>query len=395
MISAHRRNPLYSYPEYKGTGHFAGLDGLRAVSILLVILYHLPPVPAGFWRTLQENGSYGVSLFFLISGFLISTLLLREQEETGRVSLRHFYARRALRLFPLYYAVIAAVVLGTLLTNVFSPASTRQVLDNLPAYLLYFSNWLRSSTEGPLFFTWSLAAEEQFYLVFGAMFALVARRSLLLILGGLLLFKIAGILTFGLAARESTFWRIALSCQEAIMWGVLLGFTLNHPRGYATVSRWLRTPGLVPLLALGCATWMCTRPPQVAWRIEEQLLFPAAALIVASLVTRSRVPLLDAPVPVWIGKISYGMYLIHWFALVAWQRTLPPGTSMLLHAVLATASIVVAASIIYVSFERPIITYGRNRFGRRRPRITPGVHAGGVATHLEAKLGGATDSPGT
>lgn len=388
------RPPVYSFYEYKSTKHFAGLDGLRAISILLVIVYHMPLLPDGFWRALQQNGSYGVSLFFLISGFLISTLLLREQEATGRVSLRRFYARRALRLFPLYYAIVAAVVLGTLLTNVFSPESTRQVLDHLPAYLLYFSNWLRTATEGPLFFTWSLAAEEQFYLVFGGLIAVVARRSLLLIVAGLLVFKIAGNLTFGLAARESTFWRIALSCQEAILWGVLLGFTLHNPRGYAAVSRWLR-PGLAPLLALACVTWMCTRPPGTAWRFEEQVLYPAAALVVASLVTRPRVPFLDAPGPAWIGKVSYGMYLIHWFALVAWQRTLPPGSSLLLYGVLATGSIVIAASIIHVAFERPIITYGRNRFGRDRPPLHAGAPAPGIAPGLEPTLGGATHRSGS
>ena len=89
------------------TRHFPALDGLRGLSILAVIWHHAVD-PAGIW------GYFGVSLFFAISGFLITTLLLRERAATGRISLRNFYMRRTLRIFPLYYAVVALYVVVVL-----------------------------------------------------------------------------------------------------------------------------------------------------------------------------------------------------------------------------------------------------------------------------------------
>jgi hypothetical protein len=88
-MSSSSRNQL-EFGEYQSVGYFSGLDGLRGLAILLVILYHAPRFEPLLLRTLQENGRYGVSLFFVISGFLICTLLLREARETGRISLQKF-----------------------------------------------------------------------------------------------------------------------------------------------------------------------------------------------------------------------------------------------------------------------------------------------------------------
>src|SRR5512133_2184884 len=99
-----RATDLRSYGGFQSSAYFPALDGLRAISILLVLAHHLPRFESPLLQIMQENGRYGVSFFFAISGFLICTLLLREQRENGRISLTKFYSRRALRLFPLYYA---------------------------------------------------------------------------------------------------------------------------------------------------------------------------------------------------------------------------------------------------------------------------------------------------
>src|SRR6185436_18510845 len=97
--------PVQSFSAFRDKPYFESLDGLRALAILLVLLHHTPRLaPAGPIVTLQENGRYGVGFFFVISGFLICMLLLREENQTGKIHLGKFYARRALRLLPLYYA---------------------------------------------------------------------------------------------------------------------------------------------------------------------------------------------------------------------------------------------------------------------------------------------------
>jgi len=96
-----------SFDAFRAKSYFDALDGLRAISILLVLFHHVPRYPVQhFLHTLQENGRYGVAFFFVISGFLICTLFLREEQKTGRIDLWKFYGRRALRLLPLYYVAL-------------------------------------------------------------------------------------------------------------------------------------------------------------------------------------------------------------------------------------------------------------------------------------------------
>ena len=223
---------------FQRTSYFTALDCLRAVSILLVLLHHVPPLPAGsLWRTLQENGRYGVAFFFAISGFLICTLFLREERRTGRVQLAKFYGRRAVRLLPLYYVVLAlqaALVFGA---HQYTPENQELFRAKLPAYLAYYANWLPTATAGPFFCAWSLAAEEQFYLVFGLLFVLVRRRALVGVAAGALLLKAAVYAAFGNVDTLSPWWRVIFSYQEAILWGVLLAFALDGCAGRRSLTR--------------------------------------------------------------------------------------------------------------------------------------------------------------
>ena len=369
LARAEERHPVLTYDEFKERRHFAGLDGLRALSITLVILHHTPRFASEFLRNLQEHGTHGVSLFFVISGFLISSLLLREQEQFGRVSLKRFFARRAFRLFPLYYAVFAGVFLATQFTHVFTAESARMIRDNVFAYLFYFSNWLPTAKEGPFFFSWSLAAEEQFYLAFGLTMLLLPRRVLLHAVGVLLILKAAAVLVLQPDVRQGTLWRVTLSYQEPIIWGVLAGFALNSRRIYGTIARWLNSSLVVASVALLCAAWMTFRAPGANELLEERILFPLLAVVVAAVAMRPRVPFLDLAACRHVGRVSYGMYLIHWFMLVALARVLPQGTSLALFLVLAMAVIVAVASLLFTFFERPMIEFGKARFGSTAHRI--------------------------
>lgn len=367
---------VQTYEEFKAARRFAGLDGLRAIAIGLVIFHHLlPKVPDGLLRILQENGRYGVSLFFVISGFLISSLLLREQQKFGAVSFKRFWARRALRLFPMYYGMLGLVMAMVYFTRVFTPESAAVMQRNLPAYLLYFSNWLPNPTEGPFFFSWSLAAEEQFYTVFGLMMVFAARGTLLRAVVVLLIFKGIATVLIGGAERGHVVWRILLSCQEPILWGVLLGFALNSRPVYTRIARFSRSlPAIAVVLAL-CIAWMLTGPFRPIAAAEEQLLFPAFTFLVAATVMRPVIPVLDHRFCSHVGRVSYGMYLIHWFVIVALQRGLPATTPLpLLYAAVAFATLAIA-TVISVVFEQPMIAFGRKRFGDagREPKINSGT----------------------
>src|SRR5690348_18282128 len=117
-----------SFEAFKTSSYFTALDGLRALSILMVLFHHVTKYPAGdFLHTLQENGRYGVAFFFVISGFLICTLLLREEEKTGRIDLWNFYGRRALRLLPLYYAALLVQAILVFALHQYTPENQQLV----------------------------------------------------------------------------------------------------------------------------------------------------------------------------------------------------------------------------------------------------------------------------
>src|SRR5262245_51987988 len=167
-----------SYESYQHRSYFSALDGLRGLSILLVLLHHATRFPGyPLLQTLQENGRYGVAFFFAISGFLICTLFLHEESKTGRIDLWKFYGRRTLRLLPLYYAVLLFQVILVFSLHEYSLANQQLFSDKLSSYIFYYSNWLPTSTQGPFFCAWSLAVEEQFYLVFGLLLFCVSHRA--------------------------------------------------------------------------------------------------------------------------------------------------------------------------------------------------------------------------
>jgi len=137
---------------------FSGLDGLRFLSITAVVWHHA--VTDSAWFAPGHYGFLGVDLFFVISGFLIVSLLLREKDKTNTISLKKFYIRRSLRIFPIYYGFILLLAAGYYFG---SPNSDfgRGFLSELPLYIFYLANF------APVTFSivWSLATEEQFYLV--------------------------------------------------------------------------------------------------------------------------------------------------------------------------------------------------------------------------------------
>lgn len=302
--------------------YFDSLDGLRCLAILPVIWHHSTPRPyAGF----AGRGHLGVELFFCISGFLITTLLLRERRSRGAVSLPAFYQRRVRRIFPLYYLVLGL----TLLFALALPASDPQrahFFRSLPAYATYTTNWFVNFgvAHAVLFaFSWSLATEEQFYLLWPPLVSRLGRPVLAGVMVALVVVDwlaehgaFAGLLgSHGLGLRMLT------SFDTAIGMGALAALAVDSPRGFAAVSpvigrRWSAPVLLAVVIALA-ATWIAP-----FW-----LFCLALAALVASCAIRADhglASLLGLRAVRHVGVVSYGMYLFH-VAVIGSLRALWPG----------------------------------------------------------------------
>lgn len=298
------------FAAFKARSRFGSLDGLRALSVLAVVWFHTSSITDLGSLQLLARTHQGVTLFFAISGFLIVTLLLRERERRGRIDLKAFYIRRSLRIFPLYYATLAVYLALVLVVERSSP-SGREFLGNLVYFLTYTSNWFVLNEGRVIFyFAWSLAMEEQFYLVWPYLQAtLTPRRALAAILLFIGIVAVVQLSAYGVpAAERGRVLRIAFGVPLAICFGVVLALTLNERRGYAFAD-WLfghkASPIAWMMILLGCLAWKGT--PDVAIHAA------AVGLVGASVYREDHYlrPLLASRPLVHIGMVSYGIYLLH------------------------------------------------------------------------------------
>ena len=348
-------------------GYFAGIDGLRAVAVTAVIAYHagLTWIPGGF---------LGVEVFFAISGYLITALLLAEVRNTGRIALGRFWLRRARRLLPALAVMLAMV---TAYVALFVPRELVDLRDDLGAALTYTTNWFLIAGDVSYFealgrppvlqHLWSLAIEEQFYLlwplVFGAVAVALGPRS----------GRLAQLLLVGVAA--SLVWMIVLFSPDADPSRVYYGTDTRAAGllvGAAAAVLWspwrlrptersagvlLDGMGLFAVLGLVGAfvNWDAFAP--TVYRggfvlvslltvvVIGVAVHPAARLVPAALGAR---PL------VWIGLRSYGLYLWHWpiFMLTRPRLDVPlTGNSLL---ALRLGLTVAAAALSYRFVEVPV-----------------------------------------
>jgi peptidoglycan/LPS O-acetylase OafA/YrhL len=288
-----------NHSRYISTPRFKGLDGLRALSILAVIWHHtVPPQLQG--TAVGGFGYHGVTLFFAISGFLITSLLVREQGRTGGLDLKAFFARRALRIFPIYYAVLSLYLALVLLLERETPYG-QAFLDNFKYFATYTSNiFVELDGRVIFYFAWSLATEEQFYLVWPPLLALlqVQRRALAL------LAIVTIILVLDDLAGMGTFRLVPI----AIVAGSLVAMALNSPHQYSRLA-WMFEG------YLASAVWFALLIVAVlAPGVSSAFVHLASVGLVASCVVAPRHVLsrvLDLRPLAFVGMISYGMYLLH------------------------------------------------------------------------------------
>ena len=308
-------------------GYQPALDGLRALAVIGVLLYHADVswAPGGF---------LGVDAFFVLSGFLITSLLVDEWRKHGRIDLRAFWARRARRLLPALVLVIVAV--GAYALFVARPDELDRIRGDAFGSLLYVANWrqlfessyfAQLATPSPLRHTWSLGIEEQWYLVWPLALLLAlrftgARRWLVIVVTSALAIGSAVLMALLFDAHDpSRVYYGTDTRAQALLVGAVLALLVMRPRRRPRQSR--ATAGMVGLEVVGIIAvvylgWLWTHVADTStWMYSGGFLVEAvavAALIVAA--TRPYSPILGpllsiAPLRA-IGRISYGVYLWHW-----------------------------------------------------------------------------------
>ncbi len=344
----------------------------RALSIFLVLAAHgfqftKPHDRASWWLlAIAKNGTIGVSIFFVISGFLITSLLMREERKNGKISLRGFYFRRAFRIFPAFpaYVLFIAVMAGT--GHIRVPASQfAWALSFAQDYNLH-SNW---------FFVhlWSLSVEEQFYLLWPLLVLLCSKRVLIWIACTVIVCEPI----IRLATRHflpSTYGQIHYmghTRADLLMFGCLAASVYENQ----TIGRWLRK-SFHPLLPAVLLTFLTVISPVLQrWSEDNYLTLCGYTLQGVSItlllwyaIENPQAPMIrwmNRPFATHIGVLSYSIYL--------WQQFFfAPPYAGLLHLAVPVGWAVLAAHVSYYVIERPFLRL-RQTLERREPRELAGA----------------------
>ncbi|THD62626.1 acyltransferase [Phenylobacterium sp.] len=331
------------------------LDGLRALAIGLVLLQHFGPEP---FASAIASGAVGVKLFFVLSGFLITAVLLglREADMSRPEAAARFYWRRILRLTPaLYAAIAAAVLLGVGLMR-----------QDWWWHALYLSNVLVvvRQTFGPVGHFWTLAVEEQFYLLWSLLALFLPRRALIP--------AVAGFILLGPAYRLALAWAGVSSFAQVLLPGnidgLALGALLALSHRHGAVWRMLSSPWVLAASAAAAGGLLLPAAPDLARRVVfPSLVFLASASAVAigsKAGGGAGVRWLEATILRHIGTISYGIYVYHYFLPLIAARWVPavanaPGP---LRAGIYVAASLAVAEVSWRFLEQPI-----RRLRDRRP----------------------------
>ncbi|MDM7830699.1 acyltransferase family protein [Cellulomonas edaphi] len=320
--------PAVTAPEVARTRHRPDIQGLRALAVLLVLVYHAG-VP---WL---RGGYVGVDVFFVVSGFLITGLILREIDRTGRLRLGAFYARRMRRLLPATAVVFATVAALTLLVLPVTRWNT--TAQDLLASSLYVENWLlarrsvdylsQGAAASPVQHFWSLGVEEQFYVVWPltlvALLAVlhvlrrhrpVSRRAIAV---GILVIIVPSVLASVVLTDRSParayfvtptrLWELGVGALLAVVAARLTGLS-------ARVRVALAASGLIGIVL--AAVVMDEHTPFPGYAAALPTLATAAVIAAGIGATRAAVPALELPGAQWVGGLSYSLYLWHWPLLV-------------------------------------------------------------------------------
>lgn len=359
---------------------------MRAVAVLAVVGFHLA-IPH-----FDGGGYLGVDVFFVLSGFLITSLLIGEKLATGVVNMRDFYARRALRLLP---ALVAVIVLGTVAVLTIKDVTfyRHNTLFDIPAVLFFVGNWLIPLTGhlnqlGLFTQTWSLSVEEQFYLIWPVtLIAAMGRVSrsriaitLLFLTGFEWIVRLAVVLS-GVAYSRTYYSSFFHS--DGLLLGASLAILASEGRIPSKFAKSLRLPW-VALAVIVVMMLIGSGSIRYEWAIMTPIAVAATAIVITSVTSGSATLLsrsLSAKPLLWIGKRSYGVYL--WHATIFWIIAATPwyGSNVYLGDAVVVALAFTAAAASYSLIERPALRLKVRRFSHTEalPEALLKDSPGGVA----------------
>jgi peptidoglycan/LPS O-acetylase OafA/YrhL len=368
------------------TGYRPHLDGLRALAVYLVVLFH-----AG--NRAFSGGYIGVDIFFVLSGYLVTALLLRDLLGTGRIGFARFYSRRFRRLLPA--AFVALIVTAFVYVAIASPLEVSDAVGSFKAAFLYVTNWYfihqatgyfgADITSNPVLQFWSLAIEEQFYLLWPLALGALAwftrrlepRRRHVVVPA-----------IVAAAALASAVWALSLRHSDPnrayygtdarayeLMAGALLALLpriLRSARRHERTARVVAGVGIAGLVLLA-TSWI--HLDAIERGIAVTVVTVAFLVAIESgsdgLVARG----LSLPTVVYLGKISYGIYLWHWIVVIVAARSFGLGTTTTVIVVLVSTAL---ASLSYQLLEQPVRT-SKRLDGRKRVVIFAGLATSVVA----------------
>jgi peptidoglycan/LPS O-acetylase OafA/YrhL len=333
------------------------IEGLRAIAVCFVVLYH-----AGL--PLLKGGFIGVDIFFVLSGYLITGLLMKELNSSGGINLSRFYARRVRRLFPALTLVVVVVCLSQAVIS--SPIAQFDVLKVALTTMLFYSNiyfahiqlhyFAQEFASGPLLHTWSLAVEEQIYFVWPIFLLLLSRMVKSV---GIRIFLIGAVTAVSfIACVWLTAWNqvMAFFLSPSRAWefsiGGLLAFVpLHWLTAHENLCKWLGTVGLIALVLCGV---FITNPASFPGYVAAMPVLATVASLQAgagapgSLVAR----VLRLRPMQYLGGISYSLYLWHWPVLMMAPEMFPNNPAVVRAACVVLS--VALAAITHVTVENPV-----------------------------------------
>jgi peptidoglycan/LPS O-acetylase OafA/YrhL/lysophospholipase L1-like esterase len=375
--------------------HEPALDGLRGMAVLAVVLYHLDR--AGHTLPWAAGGFLGVDAFFVLSGFLITSLLLVEWLDSGTIRLREFWSRRARRLLPALFLVLLVVVLYAAL--VAQPTELQSLRWDGISTLFYVANWRfiadKASyfdafiTESPLTHMWSLAIEEQWYLFWPLVLLAILKwkRSLKWVIGLCVTLALASAAWMAVLHQPGTdpsrvYFGTDTRAQSLLVGAILAAVLIRGLNVRERTARYV-VPTLGVLAGLGVLVGWALVPDKAEWIYRGGFLIFAigVAVVILAAVQPEGNPVrtfLSLRLLRWLGLISYGVYLWHWpiFVMVR-PATLqdhlgvrPTGAALLVIRVALTLGISIAS---YFLIERPIRTGWLKDRIRFSPALVPAM----------------------
>jgi peptidoglycan/LPS O-acetylase OafA/YrhL len=353
------------------------LDVLRFGAFLLVYFDHLLPIPnAKFGRYFPSSIAYiinklplwyGLPLFFVLSAFLITELLLIEKQTAKEISIGRFYIRRILRIWPLYFVGIAIGIIYFHIP-IFADTGDRAPALMVAMYLALIGNWYfalvsKAWMSNPMTPLWSISVEEQFYAVWAPLIQFSSKRNLCSVLFLLLLASIGTQFILGVAlANPVQVWTNSFVQLEMFAVGALLAIFLDE-RGLQ-----IGLPLRLLILASALVCWMSSQRLMGSgglMMVARYLLTAMGCLLlmVAFLGAQLKFPRWS----IYLGRISYGLYVFHAFSLMLADRLLKPlsfqHAHLLLKFIISLSLTIALASLSYRYFETPFLRL-KERFAR-------------------------------